>query len=250
MITLYFTATGNSLYAAKRIGGDLVSIPQAIKDGKYNFSDDRVGFVLPVYWAMIPLYVEEFLRKAKIDSQYVFAVLTYGMVSVSATTHLIRIGNDCGIKFSYINTLKMVDNYLPVYDMKKQISGEPSKKIDKNLDKIISDTSDSKKKIPNSAFFDSWVIAMMKKRELIGVGVTKEYFVENTCNGCATCVSICPMKNVMLRGIKPVFGNRCMSCLACTHNCPQNSIRLKGEKSRVRFRNQHIQLKEIVSSNK
>ncbi len=33
MTVLYFSATGNSLAVAKRIGGNLISIPQAVKEG-------------------------------------------------------------------------------------------------------------------------------------------------------------------------------------------------------------------------
>ena len=250
MITLYFTATGNCLYVAKRIGGELVSIPQAIKEGRYEFRDEKIGLVLPVYWAMIPKYAENFIRKVKFDSPYIFAVLTFGMIAASASAHLIKIGNDCGIKFSYINKLKMVDNYLPVFEMQKQIAGEPAKRVEQHLDAIVFDVSNSKKKIPGSTFVDNWMLSAMSKRELIGAGVTKDYLVEDSCNGCGTCVQVCPMKNVQMDGKKPVFGNHCMTCLACTHNCPQNSIRLKGEKSKIRFRNQHIPLKEIVNSNK
>ncbi|SPW41113.1 Uncharacterised protein [Enterococcus faecium] len=49
MTILYFTATGNSLYVAKRLGGKLISIPQMIKENKYEFSDERIGIVFPVF---------------------------------------------------------------------------------------------------------------------------------------------------------------------------------------------------------
>lgn len=40
MKILYFTATGNSMYIAKSLGGELLSIPQLDKVGRYDFSDD------------------------------------------------------------------------------------------------------------------------------------------------------------------------------------------------------------------
>ena len=49
MKVLYFTATGNSLAVAKRIGGELISIPRAMHDGDLSFADDAVGLVFPVY---------------------------------------------------------------------------------------------------------------------------------------------------------------------------------------------------------
>lgn len=250
MITLYFTATGNCLYVAKTIRGDLVSIPQAIKNGQYSFSDDKIGLVLPVYWAMIPKYTEDFLRKVKLDSNYIFAVLTFGMIAGSAQTHLRNIAKECGINFSYINKIKMVDNYLPIFEMKKQIETEPKKHVERHLESIVADICASRKYLPKGSFYDNWMISMMKRRELIGAGAAKDFYIEDTCNGCGTCANVCSMRNVTMKGQKPEFGAQCMTCLACTHNCPQNSIRLKGEKSRARFRNKHIPLKEIIDSNK
>ena len=45
-LVFYFTATGNSLFVAKALGTELVSIPQAIKDGKLEYEADEIGFVL------------------------------------------------------------------------------------------------------------------------------------------------------------------------------------------------------------
>lgn len=47
MKILYFTATGNSLAVAKKLGGELISIPQAIKNNQYEIKDDVIGFVFP-----------------------------------------------------------------------------------------------------------------------------------------------------------------------------------------------------------
>ena len=44
MTIFYFTATGNSLAVAKRVGGELISIPKALKDGEYFFAVATYGF--------------------------------------------------------------------------------------------------------------------------------------------------------------------------------------------------------------
>ena len=61
MKILYFTATGNSLYIAKSlaksIGGEIYSIPQLVKEGTFEFNDDKIGIVFPLHaWAVPPLY--------------------------------------------------------------------------------------------------------------------------------------------------------------------------------------------------
>ena len=39
----------NCLYAAKRIGGEALSIPQLMKQDNFELSDDAVGIVCPVW---------------------------------------------------------------------------------------------------------------------------------------------------------------------------------------------------------
>ena len=78
MKILYFTGTGNSLYVAKKIGGDLLSIPQLIKNNQYNIEDDIVGIVCPVYCMTMPNIVKEYLQKVEISANYLFVVMTYG----------------------------------------------------------------------------------------------------------------------------------------------------------------------------
>ena len=45
----YFTGTGNSLYAAKAIEPDPISIPQVIHQAPLEFTADAIGIVAPVY---------------------------------------------------------------------------------------------------------------------------------------------------------------------------------------------------------
>lgn len=61
----YFTATGNSLYVAKRIGRELYSIPQVVKEGRYKFEDDVIGFVFPCHGFGMARLVSDFIKKAK-----------------------------------------------------------------------------------------------------------------------------------------------------------------------------------------
>ena len=49
MKILYFTSTGNSLYVAKSLGGEVYSIAKMLKRGKLEFKDEKIGFVFPVY---------------------------------------------------------------------------------------------------------------------------------------------------------------------------------------------------------
>ncbi|HIW17731.1 MAG TPA: EFR1 family ferrodoxin [Candidatus Faecalicoccus intestinipullorum] len=74
----YFTGTGNSLAVAKRLSGELVSIPQVMKERDFVFKDEAIGIIFPLYCLNPPKMVREFLSKAKFNTDYLFAVATYG----------------------------------------------------------------------------------------------------------------------------------------------------------------------------
>ena len=78
MKVLYFSATGNNLYIAKKLGGELLSIPQLVKNGEYDIEDDVVGIVFPVFYANSPKMSREFLKKVNIKADYVFTIASYG----------------------------------------------------------------------------------------------------------------------------------------------------------------------------
>ena len=57
MTACYFTASGNCLYVARRIGGTLLSIPQLMRQNEIVIEDDAIGVVCPVYNAKMPMMV-------------------------------------------------------------------------------------------------------------------------------------------------------------------------------------------------
>ena len=71
-IILYFTGTGNCLYIARQLAGkhaELLSIPQLMKQGRYEFEADEIGIVYPIYGHMPPYMVRQFIRKAKLQAE-------------------------------------------------------------------------------------------------------------------------------------------------------------------------------------
>jgi len=247
MKILYFTATGNNLYVAKRIGDEYYSIPKLIKEGRFDFEDEKIGIIFPVYYIGVPKIVEEFLNKVRLKSKYIFGITTYGAFSGSATRHLLEIGKRNGIEFSYINEIVMVDNYLPGFDMNKQIQDQAKKNIEENLEKIIKDIEEGRKYIKKHTIIKEGLRVLADK--FYDNEFEKNFSVDNNCNGCKTCERVCPVGNIKVDK-KPVFNNNCQHCLSCIHNCPKRAISIKKEKNKVRFINENITLKEIIDSNK
>ncbi|ONI40508.1 hypothetical protein AN639_11075 [Candidatus Epulonipiscium fishelsonii] len=262
MKIFYFTATGNNLYIAKSIGGELHSIPKIMKGENFEFTDEKIGVVFPIYAITVPPYIEEFLKKSTFNCEYLFAVMSYGIFNGAATDHLCSIAKEADLNFSYINTVKMVDNWLPGFNMQKQIDTEHKKQIEKQLEVVKSDIANSKEFIPTSSMIGKIATnrtlneAKKASKEtlhgnIIGAGIKNFMTVEDKCTQCGVCTRVCPVDNIEIdkENGKIALNNKCISCFACVHHCPSKAIHLKGERSNVRFRNRNIELKEIIESN-
>ena len=102
MTICYFTASGNCLSVAKRIGGDLLSIPKLVRQDDISIEDDVVGIVAPCYAAEMPVMVRNFIRKANIKTDYLFFIYTYGMGYGEAFAHVKLECESKGLKLSLV----------------------------------------------------------------------------------------------------------------------------------------------------
>ncbi len=251
MKVCYFTATGNCLYVAKQIGGDLFSIPQLMKQETIEISDDTVGIISPVYAGEMPGMVRSFLTRAKIRADYVFYIYTYGMSSSVAKPNAVAAAEKAGLKLSYVNTVKMVDNYLPGFEAQNQIDGAGQKNIDGQIAQVCKDIADRKKNVSGVnalARLGMAVVHSVMGKALLKGDAAQSYIVNDSCIRCGICARVCPANNITVSD-RVTFSDHCEVCYACLHNCPQNAIHLKSEKSSVRFRNEHVTLKEIIAAN-
>lgn len=266
-IILYFTGTGNCLHIARQLAGEnteLLSIPQMVKRGKYDFEADEIGIVYPIYGHMPPYMVRQFIRKAKLKAGYKFAILTYGARKCDAVEIWDRVSRKAGNAFDYIGTIIMVDNWLPNFDMNEQIKID--KHIPENLQKITADLDGQKhwhepvteeERQQHQGFMrrsglDPEVGFLMKSE--------KYFTVTGACIDCGICTYVCPRGNYELtaRGVK--MSGDCEFCFACIQNCPQRAIQFAKQKDgsfpdgteknpHARYRNEHISLMDLKLAN-
>ena len=266
-IVLYFTGTGNSLYVARQLAGkhaEVLSIPQMVKQGRYEFEADEIGIVYPIYGHMPPYMVRQFIRRAKLKAEYKFAVLTYGARKCDSVEIWNDISRKAGNAFDYIGTIIMVDNWLPNFDMNEQILID--KHIPENLQKIAADLAEHKRwhepvtedERQMHRGFMQWTkldpeVGFLMKSE-------KCFTVTDACIGCGACVSVCPRGNYELTSAGVKMSGDCEYCFACIQNCPQKAIRfLRSEDEsfpdgrernpNARYRNEHISLMDIKRAN-
>lgn len=245
----YFTATGNSLYAAKQFSENPISIPQ-VKSGM-TFKDDTIGIICPVYCGEIPKLVLNFITNSKFETEYLFLILTYGMDESDSAEFTFNQCKKQGVQFDYINCIKIVDNYLPAFDMaaEKKID----KKISEQLSAITADINSKKTWIRPAADAGRKLhkrVALMNKL-YPSANNGGALVISDKCVGCSVCEKVCPIGNIKIsNGSAKRLNRKCEFCLACIHNCPNNAIALKRERNpNERYRNKNVTLEEIISSN-
>lgn len=84
----YFTATGNSLYAARQIGRDdeMVSIAQELRRTERHYEDDAIGIVVPLFGFDLPGLVEELILGSTFETDYFFVVSTFILERITSFT--------------------------------------------------------------------------------------------------------------------------------------------------------------------
>ena len=249
----YFTATGNCLYVARRIGGELLSIPQLMRRDEILIEDEAVGIVAPVYAVEMPMMVKDFMEKAKIKTDYFFFIYTYGMGYAEAFTHVAVAAEKAGLPLKYINAIQMVDNYIPFFDMQEEIDTLPRKDVEGQIDRVVRDITERRLRQATVTRKNLDDMARWSRDHAAGIlrkDTALAYTVNGDCIRCGICAKVCPADNITVGPDGVRFGDRCEVCYACLHNCPRNAIHMPVEANGdVRFRNDHITLADIVQAN-
>ncbi len=248
-MVFYFTATGNSLYVARQFDENPISIVKTQKNATYK--DESIGIICPTYCGEIPKIVFNFIKNSKFNTPYLYLILTYGMSESDCPEFTYNQCKKIGVTFDYISFVKMVDNYLPAFDMAEE------KKIDKEIpsqiERIRREIESRKKDIPvandEGRKLHKQVALMNKLFPAANNGSMLK--TTDKCNGCGICAKVCPLDNFEItNGKAKRINKKCEFCLACIHHCPNKAISLKPDKNpNERYINEYISLDEIIKSN-
>ena len=236
---LYFSGTGNCKYVAEQIasavGDTAVSVENS--DGKITLKKGEIfGIVFPTHFWELPAIMREFLEKASITAggeTYAFAIATYGTTPGCSGTDAKKLLRKRGIDLSAAFSLKMPDNWTPMFDLsdaeKARLQKVEADKIHAVLIGKIKAKMTGNHATPKAPYF----VRAMSDKMYLKARRTSNFYVEDTCIGCGLCAKQCPVQAIKIQNSKPVWKKEhCTLCLRCLHLCPKFSIQYGDGKTK------------------
>ncbi|WP_332449934.1 EFR1 family ferrodoxin [Methanoculleus sp.] len=256
-IIYYFTGTGNSLAAAKKIAaalGETAIVPIASlakTSGPITPDAGRVGIVCPVYFSGLPAMVTAFAERLDAaPAGYVFAVVTHGGGGGAAALRqldgILRERDGRGLDAGF--SVSMPGNYILMYESP---AGEKRDRLlaaaDSEFEAIAARIGRGERRNLPHAPLTRLIKAVMYPRFLSRVhGDDRKFTVDERCTSCGTCAAVCPAENIEIVEGKPVWNHRCELCCGCIHLCPAGAIQAgKGTEGRQRYRNPSVGIAEL-----
>ena len=229
----YFSGTGNSLYAAKKIacalgGAELISVrsdPQSVSAE----DADVIGLICPVYEWDMPGSFKAFLEKLSVNPKaYIFMIATYIAVAGKSFETAAKILEEKGAQLHYGRAVRCVASQCIAYP-----PFPPEKWMlpytDRQLRKVAEELCQRQKR----AYPRMSPLTRRRYDKVMGpyLAIEHEYdkgfYTADNCKGCGICAKVCPTKNITLKDKRPQWHHNCHGCNACVAYCPAKAIQFK-----------------------
>lgn len=248
----YFTGTGNSWYAAKKVlkeGEEMINMTECLQKKNLSFTipqEESLGFVFPVYFGGLPAVVQQFLKRVSLTGTdtYTYAIVTCGSM-IGNTGGMLRdrlAQKDIGLDAVY--SVAMPDNYVLMYQTPEEdeipsILANADGKLAAIAENIAAGQTNPIEGSIAGKLMTASIYPMYRKGRK-----TDKFHVDDRCVGCGTCASRCPVGAItMVDGRPEWLKNRCAMCMACLR-C--NAVQY-GDKTKDRRRYVNPEYKKATS---
>lgn len=230
-MVLYFSGTGNSRYAARRIAqiteDKVISINQKLKNGDYSpvESEKPLVFVGPVYAGRLPRVMVEYIERVAFSgSKTVYFVVTCAQTPWRTQEYVEKLCREKSFALWGFSSVVMPQGYIAgggtqPKEINDKILQEAEPKITA-IAEAIRDRQLLPKEQPGKAMMSKVLNPIMYSMMITAKG----FRTTDRCSGCGKCADRCPLNNIKLAEGKPVWGNQCTHCMACIAGCPREAI--------------------------
>ena len=238
-MVFYFTGTGNSGYAARRIadglGEPLLCLNDRIKAGDTApvETGERLVIVTPTYAWRIPRIVEDWLLHTELTgAKRAWFVMTCGSEIGDADRYNRRLCQAKSLAFMGTAQIVMPENYIAMFNAPQvEEARQIVARAEPDIDNVIATVRDDRAFPPSRRrLYDRFMSGPVNPIFYSCFVKANAFTVGNACTGCGQCVRRCPTNNITLQNGKPVWGQNCTHCMACICYCPAEAIEY-GKKS-------------------
>lgn len=229
---LYFSATGNTSYLAKRAAKNLgVENQNVYRLDKVQVTDitpnEHLILMYPIHGFNPPRTVVRFVKNLPKGLFSKVSLIAVGCNNLwlndSVSKPLRKIIESLSIDIVVDEILAMPLTLVMKFpeETKLKVVKEAEERLDVVIDNIKNEIKTSK-----SISFKSKAIHFLGKLEspaarMFGL----ELHANKTCTSCSICWNNCPENNIKKgKNGKPKFGFSCSMCMRCIYQCPEKSI--------------------------
>ena len=230
---LYFTGTGNSEYAAKKLaaalGEETMPLMERIRHNDTSPLESETPWIVctPTYAWQLPHIVRDHLRRTLLrGSKEIYFVMTCGGEIGEAGKYAAELCAEKYLTYRGCARVIMPENYVAMFAVPER--DEAIKIVAARTGQI----ADAAERIANGEPFTAEPVKLIDRiySDIVNPLFYKcfvkdsKFYVKDSCISCGKCARECPTHSISIENGRPVWGGHCTHCMACICDCPAAAI--------------------------